>query len=425
MGNKKIIKRVYFAVDFTLRSPLNISNGQDVYTDKDVLRRKDGKVFIPGTSVAGALRNAMDKKIRNQFAGYSDDLDGKMSSIFFSDIVLENANVVVRDGVKLNADKTVDNKYDMQAVETGANGKLFMEYTVREQDDEDKFHHIVEQLIMGIQANEIRFGANKNRGFGSMKVDQVRETVFTRENVDSYISFDKEDIDSYNSSQTFEEWEKTKRLDESRYVTIEVPLRLTGGISIRKYSTKPKEADYEQLTIALKDENGNPIPVIPGSSWNGAIRADVRKTLQQLGDKNADQDVMHWFGHIGETSCQSTVVIGESKLEGSKPLTISRNKINRFDASTMNGALYTEKSYFGGSTNLKLMVRKDSEATYEALIGALLLVIQDIQSGYQSIGGLSSIGRGMFEANGDIVLSEGTEESYRKALYTYLFEGAM
>ena len=78
---------------------------------------------------------------------------------------------------------------------------------------------------------------------------------------------------------------------------------------------------------------------------------------------------------------------------------MTRVKINRFDSSAISGGLYSEISFFGGSTNLEILVRKDKSDNYKAAMGLLYLVISDIMNGFVAIGGQTAVGRGIFEGS--------------------------
>ena len=446
-SNKRIIKKVFYAIDIELASPLNVSSGDSLDTDKDVITNGSGELFIPGTSIAGALRNNIDKDSQIKVFGGEDNrkneekkegndknnnTKGLMSSIYISDLYFDKDSIVItRDGIQLNDDKSVNNKFDMQAIETGAQGVMYIYYVRREHDDID-YEAVIQSLILDIASGDIRFGSNKNRGFGQIKICNIYNKEFTTENVEEYIAFDKRNKEDYGTPETFEQWSSEKKT-ESEYVTLSVPLGLTGGISIRKYSTRPGEADYEQITVSKCDERGNKIPVIPGTSWNGAIRSDMKRIIIDLlgGDKKQANNIINrWFGYIKENkpkeseidALQSMISIQESEIIDSISMNVTRNKINRFDASTINGALYTERASFGGRTNLVLKVRKENDRHYEACIGALLLVLKDIGNGYQNIGGLGAIGRGIFEADGEIIISEGNEKNYLREFASFIKE---
>ena len=438
--NKKIIEKQYYAFKLRLASPLNVSAGLSEETDADVLRNGDGEVFIPGTSVAGAFRNALMLKEKSDgIMGYSDGEQGRMSSILISDIYFaepEHVKTGIRDGIKLNREKIVENKFDMETVETGAVGTLYIECVVREGDTPVQYVDAIKNLVTMLQSGEIRFGANKNRGFGRVELltetdaeSYVYEKSFSKEDKNDYAAFIL-DVNSKTSKDTRlglyksqklsdwigEAWEKKcwnlnqhadadQPLDLEQYVKISVPLRLMGGISIRRYSAKSNQADFEHITCDGK-------PVIPGSSWNGAIRADVARILRELIDVGKDKQMIvenlidGWFGKISDKqggSMQSLVVVSESIIEGATPVPMTRNKVNRFDASTVDGALYSEISYFGGKTTLELLIRKDEKRYYEELVEILQLVIQDIKEGFVAVGGQTAVGRGVFAPDGEQV----------------------
>jgi len=437
MEISRIRKKKYYAVSVKLASPLCISSGYDENTDKDVLRNACKEVFLPGSSIAGAWRDYLGQS-RNcdGLMGFSEDEKGRMSPIIVQDLYLsENIRISARDGVKLDSSKGVINKFDMEIVETGASGILFFNYTERDNTQWD-YETAIADILRGMQTGEIRFGASKNRGMGRLHIDCVYESAFTKEEVDAWIRFspERKSLSAYQKHVPYREWaEKHIATRDSRYIHITVPLTLHGGISIRKYSTKPRQADYEHIT-----SNGE--PVIPGSSWGGAIRSDACRILEDLGCHDMERLVRAWFGSIDddlkkkvsdlempedespEEAHQSQIVIGESILRGAQPVPMTRNKINRFDASTVDGALYSDISYYGGETELNLMVRKDADAEYEALLGLLLIIISDLQEGYLPVGGLVSVGRGIFEAGIDPVKYSETihEDRCMSKLYSLL-----
>lgn len=412
--------RKYYAAELVLASPMAVSGGEDYESDADLIRNRDGEVFIPGSSLAGALRNYVSQKEnREKLFGYSQGEKGRMSAVSLSDLYFDRKTgmqVSLRDRVKLTEEKTVDNKFDQEIIETGAKGTLYLEYVVRKEQEEMDCEALVASFFQGMQDGEIRFGSDKNRGYGRVRILKIYEKGFGPKDVDQWIDFQQKDraLSAYEAC-SYEAWKQVhKSAAAGKYVHIQVPLKQKGGISIRRYSTKPDGADYEHITC-----NGQ--PVIPGSSWSGAIRADAKNILTEAEVKDPEKVIGAWFGNLEkEDSCQSSVVVGESVLRDTVSLPMTRNKINRFDASTVDGALYSEVSCMNGKTELELMVRKDAYGEYKAIVGLLYLVIRDIQKGYVAVGGQSAIGRGIFAADGDrsISCSEPlTEQECLAALY--------
>lgn len=423
--NKKIELRKYYAARIELSSPLSISNGQDYHTDSDVLRNGAGELFVPGTSLAGAFRNYISSaKNEPGIMGYSKGEKGKMSSLYISDLYFDqdSTKVTVRDGVKLTEEKIADakGKFDMEIIETGAKGTIFINYLLREGEEMDEFEHAIQDILQDIQSGTIRLGANKNRGFGRLKIWEIYQREFRKTEADEWIKFLEKwkDIETYRIERkqdySYEAWVKNKQKPQAKYIKVRVPLKLAGGISIRRYSARPAQADFEHITC-----NGK--PVIPGTSWNGAIRADAREILNELGCRNTDAILKRWFGNVDQgEAAQSQVVIGESLLQGTVEMAMTRNQVNRFDASTIDGALYSEIAHFGGDTCLEMMIRKDGEKNHLALLGVLKLVIQDIQKGYLAVGGQTAVGRGIFREDTERKTSyseEISEEECMSALY--------
>lgn len=420
MGNK-IISRYYIAANIVLASPLSLSGGNGEHTDSDVMCDGEGRPLIPGSSIAGAFRRYLrQKKNEGGIFGYSaknaetGQQEGYMSTLFFSDVYFEgeegNAIVSERDGVKLSEEKTVDNKFDYEIVETGARACMRIEKVFREGDAKKGFEDglgEIQLLLSALDKGEIRFGARKNDGCGWVQVEKVHKQVFgisekasgaDQEKQGAYLRW-MEFCNAENPWDGIAPWEDWRTETEEQFVSIKIPLRLTGGISIRKYATCPNKADFEHITV--RGRTGEGIPVIPGSSWKGAIRSCAKNILQELGIPGIQEKLDEWFGMVktGQNAKQSMVVVKESQLEDSVPMASTRNKVNRFDASTVEGALYTEKAYFGGRTTLQILVRKTEEEVYYPLLGLLSLAVQEIEEGYLAVGGQTAVGRGIFEAD--------------------------
>lgn len=407
-----VIKRIYYAFELELDSPLSISNGRDDFTDSDLLRDGNGTPFIPGSSVAGAFRSYLGlQKKQAGILGFLNDMDGRISSVFISDIFFSGKTVVsARDGIRLGEDKIAikGGKFEREVIETGAKTTMYISCQVREGESCKEFETAVKTLLLAVDQGEIRFGGRKNRGYGRMHVCSVHEAEFDASSVEKWLGFEEDprNTASYQEHYTLNEWTTGEELLPGKYVFLEIPLRLKGGISIRKYSTRPGDADYEHLTCNEK-------AVIPGSSWNGLIRSAAGQILQELGYKNWEDYLRNWFGFVDvddQKAKQSLVVIEESVLEGGNMLSMTRNQVDRFDASTKSGALYTELSYVGGTTTLRMGIYKDREMKYLSLIGLLLLIIKDIEEGYAAVGGQTAVGRGIFTGEGPIHFSEAVEE---------------
>lgn len=428
MERNRIVKKIMLYVQVRFLSPLNVSSGEDEWTDADLLRDGNGDVFVPGSSLAGAMR-AYIKKEKNEscLLGYTkheeNGLDtGKMSALFISDLTFDEPTLSgVRDGVELNAQKTAktESKYDMEILEAGSKAHFFLELTVREQDNEAEMRQEIGKIFRGINEGEIRLGSKKTRGFGKFKILSVAEKEYTKENYTDYANAYQNDSWK-NAENKLKKWMENADWTPSM-IHIEVPLRMKGGISIRRYAAKKGEPDYVQLTrpVIQRDENGNEtgkneIAVLPGNSLAGAIRhrmetiiGELKEAGVKLPKNSADADIIkRVFGYVdGNQGCASNIIVHEADIKGAKPLTMVRTGVSRFESAVKKGSLYTEKTYVDGTLNVRIDVRKGNRTQDEEwILGILLLVLKELQSGLLAVGGQTAIGRGIFSANGPITI---------------------
>jgi len=415
-----VIKKIVYCIKVALASPLCISKGEGTLTDNDVLLNGEGVPFVPGSSLTGAMRGYIEKdKQQECIFGYEDmkQKKGRMSSLFVSDLFFDSkVETAVRDGVKLSDNKTAvsQEKFDMEVVDTGVTGHFYMELWVREQDKEEDLMSQLAQVFLGWREKEIRLGSKKTRGYGEIRLLCVKQKTYDSSNILEY-------MDAYcapeNQDATWADVDLQKlKSEESKYITLTLPLKLEGGISIRQYIARKGEPDFEHITA-----NGE--PVIPGSSFNGALRHRLKEILQQLGAINSKEILDNIFGYVIPSSDSearvSHVIVDECILEGSKRLIMVRNAVSRFEGGSKDGALYREAAFVGGTTELVLKVKKTEDA--EATIGLLLLVLKDVQNGFLAVGGQTAIGRGLFAANGALhISSELPMEKYEKAAFAVI-----
>lgn len=405
-----VVKRIVYRVKLLFVSPISVSSGYEGMTDSDVLRDYDGNPFISGSSIAGAFRAyVQSKNNRNDIFGFANDEDGKMSPIFISDLKFDNKVINdIRDSVALDDNKITKEgaKFDFEVLQGNSKGYFYIELTIREKDNEELLVSALNEIFNGIHLKEIRLGSNKTRGYGIIDIDQIKKREFTKNNF-----LDYKDCYSENAWNN----EPKYKLDYStkgHWMCIEVPLRLKGGISIRKYAVRKGAPDFEYMT-----DHGS--PVIPGTSIMGALRHRIKEIIKELDEYSSyglypNKMIDEMFGFVsGKDAHISGVIVDEMVIEGAKALEMTRTGISRFENSARNGALYKEKTYVDGVFTLRLSVCRENP-NVEWIIGILLLAVKDLQNGFLAVGGQTSIGRGIFEANGPLTIDgeENKEDEY-------------
>lgn len=392
---QKVLKKKYYKISFVLASPLALGSGDNENTDKDLMKDSNGNPYIPASSIAGVVRESLEKRGGTKVSEYlgtvdKETTDTKESRILFYDATISAGipRISVRDSVALDKWKTAVKhaKFDMEILEPGVSFTTYLEQDFVPSADEDYGIEIVKELLSG----SLIFGGKSMRGYGAIKDVKAWERTFTfPEDTEKWISFDL-----YHGDQ---EWDPCAVEEKALSKELRISLRLKGGISIRRYTTKVSsedavEPDMEQLTVGEEL-----IPVIPGTSWAGAIRHRMEEF--GVGTKGEHSIFGYVQGEGKNGKARSQISFGESELRGGSFMTISRNAIDRFTGGTVDGALFTERTYYGGTTELVIGWKSDS-AIPEAEAKALAAALADLHFGFLAVGGETSIGRGIFEITG-------------------------
>ena len=424
--------RKYYRIDLTLRSPLSIGSGKNENTDKDVIVDCSGTPFIPASSLVGAIRNYVYKKYgratankvfgfipstkeENEKAKKNDpDYVARKTQVIVYDAILKKEErsslfITSRDMVALeNKVATRGAKFDMEAVEPDVCFTTYIELLT----NDGCCDACVQESLAAMDAGVIRLGSKTTRGYGEVGL-KIKAATFN--DVDAWLEFDMMLDESWNTGGVTD----CEKLPEISGYEITVDLRQKGGISIREYSTEPSTGektmpDYITMGLHPQKGSGGQIPVIPGTSWAGAFRerykefSDEASTKELFGiieqEKKVTKDGKI---EVHTLARKSQITFSESRLSGGTYKLVSRNSIDRFTGAAKKGALYTEKTYFDGETQLKISFTSIPEDVVLSRISACLA---DLHNGYMAVGGLTAIGRGLFEIvsiNGQSINAEG------------------
>ena len=122
---------------------------------------------------------------------------------------------------------------------------------------------------------------------------------------------------------------------------------------------------------------------------------------------NLDIDIVDIFGNASNDyskKIKSKIYIDDSifdkekneKDKKGKEFVFVRNKIDPFYGSASKGALYKERCYYGGDTELNISLSKDIK-NIKLVICLLMITFRDLDYGIIALGGETAIGRGLFE----------------------------
>lgn len=485
----KTIKRIkkYYRIKFKLTSPLSVGSGDENFSDKDIVVDGRGYPYIPGTALAGVYRQLFPADIADKYFGLELTADRKKTAMDEGENVLTDSSILVYDAVIQNAEKRVVKtrdmvaldeykvskdgaKFDFQILEPGAIFVTYIEQNMECSED----GYILDEIAYAWENKEILLGAKTGRGYGTTEVIELAQCCFDlekEEECDNWLDFDmyaeskwepckkpdcletlEKDLKKYENGKSekdclaykaalerYNAIEGRRKKDE---VVILLELKQCGGISVRQYSTDINGADYSQMTLS------DGTPVIPGTTWAGAFRAQMEKldknnfgrnkslTKKFFGDakekkrskvQNVNNDQSNLTEH--SVSQKTRIMFSESKFkkDSGRWETYTRNAIDRFSGGTVDGALYTERTYFDGKTELRIVcdysernekysIKSEVRTTFASVFAAAIL---DLNEGIMSVGGLTAVGHGLFEIE-QITINNGNPKAFRDIDYQTL-----
>ena len=386
---------VVYQVNIKLRSALHIGSGQDNKTDSDVVVDRNNKPYIPASALAGVLRSYVHKAN----PALEQALFGDMNLPSKVQLLITDARahgvidtyIVVRHRVALEKKVAIKGaKFDLEAVEPDEktafvfyiklDDTLLTQNTPSEPDSEPTFaalQSMLEQALAALDEGRLSLGADTSRGYG-----RVALTVYKKcfNDVEAFLDFDIFDANSWSACKP-----QPLQTPPDSTLRLTLQLALQSPISIREYSTKPNAPDYTTMHLHTQAD----CPIIPGTSWAGAIRS-------RFSELAGEAETKKLFGYVdtkNNTSQKAEIVFGESRIEGGMDKDITRNSLDRFSMKTKDGALYTERTYVDGTTSLQMELPLD---TSERAIAAIGICLMDLHRGFLAVGGLTAVGRGLF-----------------------------
>lgn len=409
----QILGRITVRGRLHLAAPLLIGEGEsgEERNDRDihVLRSKDGVPFIPGTSLAGALRSLIEAE--NPCA--ADILFGTMhrtggetvrdehqSAVSLYDVEINDAVIGSRDGVHIDdvTGTAIDaHKYDYEIVESGADGTFYAEILLRRVHQKDE--HMLKETLLRLSEllrGGFHVGALSTKGFGRM---QLRDMV-----VDCYDFRRPEDAIAWLSPQrgnaawhmAYDDAAQMEPPPADGDFVITADFALTGALIVRDSVDPLAEADGEKSPAARMKTNAAGQNIIPGTSLKGVLRHRAAYILHALG-KERTQAEAFIDRLMGTTAARGRFIVEEVVVDAEMHKQM-RSRIDRFTGGTIPSALFSTVPVWrekdgGRSVTLRFGVRQASEQ--EA--GLCVLLLKDLWLGRAAIGGEKSIGRGTLE----------------------------
>ena len=404
LNSASIIGRYTLTGTVKLTSPLIIRAGvsNDILNDTVddiVVTYHDGQAFIPGTSLAGVLRQALQGLVPDAelvLFGSIDD-KGTQSALQINDIPLEDTNIVVRDGIRIDDVRgvTVDGaKYDFEVIESGATGQLRIDCVIRRCHEQqgEKIEKALAALANALQ-HGIAIGARTVNGFGRVSCKDIA--------LEHYDFTNPDHVKAWLTGKSGASVVIPKQaLVADRDLVITMDAYLEDTVLIKSIF----EVAWEDKSVAL---------FVPGTSVKGVLRHQCGRILQALGSN--DELVNTLFGYSNDDdkdSRKGRVMVDEIYFDKQfNQEEQPRIRVDRFTGGAMNGALFQDhpvRNTKGDAVTFPL--RMTVKNCNDAEAGLVMLLVKDLMTGQVTLGANRTIGYGRVQGKSVTVQYHG--ESY-------------
>ena len=455
-GIREISARWVITGEMVLDSATHLGSGEEGATVDMVLARDraEGKPLLSGSSLAGALRSylvdrlygyAREEPIRkcvaSLFGGTRGDDEGSQSSLIIFDSISEQSDQSpeIRDGVAIDPRTGLaedHKKFDLEVIPRRTSFPLRFELVVASAEAERELVRLLAAALCGLEDGEIPIGARRSRGLGACHAEKWRvkrfdlttqlgwlnwldsdhRQPFSATSGDPNAASTRSPTPTAPSTRVYPSvikaiscasdlpWTSNIAIpkDHRSRVIITTTMKLVGGVLVRSPGTRADDPDVTHLQSGDK-------PILPGTGLAGVLRTRASRISRVVrSDHNdAEQWIEALFGPrlMGTVdpnflSHESRLKISERSFTDSRRLRPNRIRIDRFTSGVVDGALFDEEPIYNGQIEVSIELRNPRCGE----LGLILLVLKDLVTGDLTVGGTSSVGRGVLRGKAVVTI---------------------
>lgn len=413
-ADRKYQKIIKYLAEVVCTQPLHIGSASGS-KEEVLVHPADGMPFVQASSISGVLRQYYDAKQHDEKTAKklfgigrtetgANALDGA-SLVRFSDGIFCKDNLVLelRPRVKINpetgtcdsstitgTDRQAGHKYNMESIGAGA------EFTFSMYLYDEDLQADLEEILAAVHQGAVQLGGQKSNGCGFLKLKSLKRAVFdmTRED-DRRKWADEEEL----PDSAYEDILFKLKTPENRAVAYEITVngRTEGELLVKSIAVRNYGKDAPD---SMNIQNATGEYIVPGSSLKGAVRSQMEKIADYLGNNHIIEET---FGRTGKSQDEGKAgnivfcdtIIG-NKEENDKAKIKSRIHIDKFTGGVFHGGLFNEKNVSG---ELTLRVIINNKNNPKASCGLLLLALRDLAIGTMSVGSGYSVGKGIIDVD--------------------------
>jgi CRISPR/Cas system CSM-associated protein Csm3 (group 7 of RAMP superfamily) len=335
---RNITSRFHLHGTLVTQSPLHVGgHGEEVDTDLPLARDGAGQLYVPGTSLAGALRQwceaafddpsrdyGVDRKPSERVWGFQEGDRGHASFVVVEDAVIKNFEMVIveiRDHVGIDREygaAAEHIKYDRAILPRGTILKLQLTVEVEKQEKRNLALAMLAALKQALEAGEVCLGAAKTRGLGHVKLTEAQLTEQVLGTRQGILALLKQANGSVVSPTDIDAAKQDHPAQKRPRLTLKIHWKPAGPLMV-KAGFDGIAADMLPLVSGC---DGQVSLVLPGSSVKGAFRSQAERIVRTvLGDVRPN-----WLGTEGKKKFLDAVklplineLFGAAKQTSTKP----------------------------------------------------------------------------------------------------------
>ena len=412
MRSKKMQTRHIAHIVVEADTPLKVgSNASDFLQDSPIQRDFNGLPMILGTSIAGVLRKDFNKEKVVDIFGEENGSKVVFSNALLcknvknevcEELLLEKSDFLklfetlpIREYTAIT-DKGVAHahaKFDEEVLYKGTRFKFSVEVL----ENEESFEKILAFLL----SSSFRIGGGSSKGFGKLKVLEIKKESFVLESYENYSSSLNHTLQKPHTSKESDSQTHTKY---TLKITPEDFFIFGSGFGDRDANATPVyeyAIDYENEKLSKKNL------LLPASSIKGALAHRTTFHYNSLKGysieaKNGVSSLEAIFGSAKDSEnkkgSKGKILISDCfKEQREETKTFDHVAIDRFTGGAIDGALFQEKTVAQQDEwEVEILLKKSVDGDkLKAFEKALI----DITTGMLPLGGMTTKGHGVFVGN--------------------------
>ena len=406
--------RVELSCELEFAGPLHVGTGEalSLNTDAPVLRRADGTVWLPGSSVRGVLADWCQREApllgvgqthvsrlfgRAPSAERPDDSDWQGRLTVFDVELTAAVDPQVRDHVKINRKwgaAETGAKFDQEVAHPGI-GTLHLIYDGDGPDDPELI--LLRSAAAALREGLLAFGGKTGWGLGAVRVKTADDSDESDGMGWSCVNRSEPgNLSAYLRSRLAGEighardqcvppsaFGHARARDESEpeawsWLRLDAVLQFDGPMLIAALdATSPVDKSHfareRREADAAWQVGASGEPILAGSSLRGTLRSDAERIEKTLG---FDDLAAVLFGNVNQ---QGLIRVEEGHVTGPvKPVLLNHVSIDRVTGFAAEGRLFDTAALASPHFRSRLLVRwNHAEERHRQAIALLVFVLRD------------------------------------------------